>query len=267
MAVYAFLQAIQDQRKGSNEASFNGYLEDYLDTLESDHKNYDLFSQLFEINNDLRILVGYRSSINSTTISNQIIRYKDVFKLKDKPLVCPYIIYAANGDNEKAILLTDEEFIYVKGLYYTLTEPNGPLYEVKNEMIAMDTSDIQLVYNVTERLFTERAGSLQREIDRKHFTNYDFAKEKALELSNDLFNNSIELISNTPKEEKEGLINSIIVKWFLLKKYLYVQYMINKDILVKIHEGNVKKQRNQAKINSDEIKFISLSDLWRHNNQ
>ena len=64
-------------------------------------------------------------------------------------------------------------------------------------------------------------------------------------------------------EDKYEMIREYIVKWFLLKKVLYVQYMLNKDFLTNVHEGNVRKQRNQAKINADEIAFISYSSLWR----
>lgn len=263
MAVYSFLQAIQDERKGSTDAKFNGYLEDYLDTIAPEDVHYSMFQKLLELNNDLRILVGYRVGINCETISNQIIRYKDVFKLKEKPLVCTYILYTAQDENEKAVLLMDEEFIYIKGLYYTMTEPNGQLQNVKSEMIAMDTRNEATVLNVVSRLFTEKTGSLQREVDRKQYPNYEHAKELALKLSEDLKENALKMIDEAKQEDKEALINSIIIKWFLLKKYLYVQYMINKDILIRDHAGNVRKQRNQAKMNSDEIKFISLSDLWK----
>ena len=64
-------------------------------------------------------------------------------------------------------------------------------------------------------------------------------------------------------EDKEAMIYSLVVRWFLLKKVVYVQYMVNKDMLQNVHEGNIKKQRNQAKINADEIPFISYSELWR----
>jgi hypothetical protein len=39
--------------------------------------------------------------------------------------------------------------------------------------------------------------------------------------------------------------------------------MVNKNILNTVHEGNVKKQRNQAKLNADEITFMSYSEMWR----
>ena len=39
--------------------------------------------------------------------------------------------------------------------------------------------------------------------------------------------------------------------------------MVNKEILNTVHEGNVKKQRNQAKLNADQIQFLSYSDMYR----
>ncbi len=39
--------------------------------------------------------------------------------------------------------------------------------------------------------------------------------------------------------------------------------MVNKNILSSIHENNIKKQRNQAKLNSEEIDILSFSEMWR----
>ena len=64
-------------------------------------------------------------------------------------------------------------------------------------------------------------------------------------------------------EDKESAIYQIIVKWFLMKKFSYVQYMMDKNTLHKLYEGNVKKQRQVAKEKSDAICFISLSELWK----
>ena len=68
-------------------------------------------------------------------------------------------------------------------------------------------------------------------------------------------------------ENSEDCIRALVVSWFLLKKVVYVQFMVNKDILEKVHEGNIKKQRNQAKTNADEIPFVSYSDCWRSLNK
>ena len=57
-------------------------------------------------------------------------------------------------------------------------------------------------------------------------------------------------------------IYQYVIDWFLLKKILYVQYMMNKNILAHVHEGNIRKQRNQAKLNAEEVRFLSFSEMW-----
>jgi len=67
-----------------------------------------------------------------------------------------------------------------------------------------------------------------------------------------------------PKEEdRMDLIYDYVIQWFLLKKILYVQYMVNKDILKIVHKGDVRAQRHQAKLYSEMVQFISYSNLWR----
>lgn len=64
-------------------------------------------------------------------------------------------------------------------------------------------------------------------------------------------------------KNREKTINEIIAKWFLLKKFSYVQYMMDKNNLNRVHEGNVKKQRQVAKEKCDAIGFVSYSELWK----
>ena len=64
-------------------------------------------------------------------------------------------------------------------------------------------------------------------------------------------------------EDKEMMINQMIAVWFLLKKFSYVQYMMDKNNLHDHHNGNVKKQRQRAKEHCDAIGFVSYSELWR----
>ena len=53
------------------------------------------------------------------------------------------------------------------------------------------------------------------------------------------------------------------MKWFLLKKFSYVQFMMDKRKLQDVFEGNVKKQRHGAKDRSDAISFISYREMWQ----
>ena len=111
------------------------------------------------------------------------------------------------------------------------------------------------------KLFSVKAGALQREADRNRFSNYEQLKKDALDEAEAVKENAETELREA--EDKEAMIYSLVVRWFLLKKVVYVQYMVNKDMLQNVHEGNIKKQRNQAKINADEIPFISYSELWR----
>jgi hypothetical protein len=263
MAIYNILETIEDVRKGSDACEFNGYLEDYLETIEKEGEMFNILSELFELNNDLKIIVNLKMGISKESISNQIIRYKDVFKLKGEPVKCGTIVYVKDDENERALLLTEDDYILAKGIYYSMTEPYNRFQEAKNDFVAMSIKDPEHVKSVFNRLFTYRAGALQREIDRKNYPTYEEAKLKALEISEELKSTVIEKLTSVEEIQQEEIIYDHIVKWFLLKKYLYVQYMVNKDILKNDHEGNVKRQRNQAKKNADEIAFISFSEMWK----
>jgi len=63
--------------------------------------------------------------------------------------------------------------------------------------------------------------------------------------------------------DRTSTIYQYVVNWFLLKKVLYVQYMVNKNFLNTVHEGNVRRQRNQAKLHADDIQIVSYSEMWR----
>jgi len=263
MAIYNILETIEDVRKGSDACEFNGYLEDYLETIEQEGAMYDILKELFELNNDLKIIVDLKMVISKESISNQIIRYKDVFKLKGEPVKCGTIVYAKEDENERALLLTSDDYILAKGIYYSMTEPFNRFQEAKNDFVAMSIKDKDHVISVFNRLFTYRAGALQREIDRKNYPTYEEAKARALEIAEGLKSTVVAELTSVEESKQEEIIYDHIVKWFLLKKYLYVQYMVNKDILKNEHEGNVKRQRNQAKRNADEVAFMSFSEMWK----
>ncbi len=264
MALMQILEQTKDLRKNGNDCDFNGYLEDYIETIDDNSLMKSCFQAILEKNADMKICVNYRFSINKEVISNQIIRYKDSFKIEGKPIVCPYIIYGAEEGQERGLILlenTDKAYLFAKGIYYCLTEPMSPFVEAKNEIVSMVATDVESVLKIFDRLFNFKAGALQRELDRKSYPQYEELKKDALAKGIELKENAQEMIKESEKPEET--IRSLVISWFLLKKVVYVQYMVNKEILEKVHEGNIRKQRNQAKINSDEIPFVSYSDCWR----
>lgn len=106
-----------------------------------------------------------------------------------------------------------------------------------------------------------KAGALQRSIDHDFYRNYDELKDLAVKAAGELKAEAPATLA--AMEDRTAAIYRYVVNWFLLKKVLYVQYMVNKNILNSVHEGNVKKQRNQAKLNADDILFMSYSEMWR----
>ncbi len=269
MGVYQILKDVQDIRKEEGKCTFNGYLEDYLSSIEEEEcQAKSVLTKMFESDSDLKICVDLHIGINQSVVSNQIIRYKDAFKLKGEPLCIPYIIYGEKQGNERALMLMngkDDDYLFVKGMYYCMTEPFSMFAECKNDIVAMLLEDEEEVLSVFTRLFKVKAGALQREIDRVHFANYEQLKQLSLDKAAALKDSIIPALQDA--EEKEPLIIQAVIQWFLLKKVVYVYYMVNKDILTRVHENNIKKQRNQAKINADEVPFTSYSEMWRNSSK
>ena len=266
MAITAILDSKLDSRHGGDDCLFNGYLEDYLSMNETelDPVLKEAFTAIQASEPDTKICAGLRSEINNDAISNQIIRYKDVFKLNGKPLIYPYILYITKDGQDRALLTvpyTKYGFISAKGLYYCMTEPGSEFIDCKNEIVAICSDSAEAITKTFSALFTQRAGAIQRGIDGRYFRNYDELKAAATEAAAELRNEAPAELAAL--EDRSAKIYEYVVDWFLMKKVLYVQYMVNKNILNSVHEGNVKKQRNQAKLNADEITFMSYSEMWR----
>ena len=266
MSISTILDQKLDSRKNGDDCQFNGYLEDYLSLQENelDPVLREAFTAIQTKEPDTRICVGLKTEISRDAISNQIIRYKDVFKLNGKPMVCPYILYLTKNEDDRALLViphTEYGYIYAKGLYYCMTEPGSDFIDCKNEIVAMSADSAEAVVKAFDSLFNVKAGALQRGIDRENFKNYEELKEAAVAAAENLKKEApAELLA---AEDRTSLIYQNVIRWFLLKKVLYVQYMVNKNILNTVHEGNVKKQRNQAKVNADSVTFLSYSEMWR----
>lgn len=265
MAITAILTEQLDNRREGDDCSFNGFLEDYLGVSQNlDPVILEAFRAILEEDPDVRICAGLRSEISRDAISNQIIRYKDVFKLSGKAMVYPYILYETKEGQDRALLVvpySTYSFIYAKGYYYCMTEPGSRFIDCKNEIVAISSDKPQEIQSAWNRIFRMKAGALQRSIDHEHFHDYEELRKDALEASAKQKEEAAQVLPTL--EDRTETIRQYVIHWFLLKKVLYVQYMVNKSILNTVHEGNVKKQRNQAKLNADEISFLSYSEMWR----
>ena len=269
MAIYELLYDIKDQREADGICGFNGYLEDYLTTIEnqSEDQRTMFFQSLLKKDEDLRICVDLKLNINRSAIANQIIRYKDAFKLPKGTICCPYIIYGTFGNEQKAIILTWGErasYIIAKALYFVISEPDNEYEGSRNEMIACyaQANQTEIAETAMDRFFwnNEKAGIVQRSLDAQIYSNYQEMYETALQLANYQIEHKDSLLAES--EDSEETVNQMIAAWFLLKKFVYVQYMMDKKHL-REHEDDVRKQRRYAKEKCDSIGFISYSELWK----
>lgn len=271
MAIYDILSEVKDHRVSGGICSFNGYLEDYISLIEEDEDKAEalaILKPIFEHDHNLKICVNLSLNINKDAIANQIIRYKDSFKLPHGQIKCPYVIYGDFDGQQKALILTlgsQEAYILAKALYYVISEPENEYEGTRNEIISMAASpdNEAFVMEMMDRFFykSDKAGIIQRSMDGKLFLNYDEMYDLAQKMASYQLVNLKDILAKS--DDKEEAINDIIAVWFLLKKFSYVQYMMDKNNLNRIHEGNVKKQRQTAKEKCDAIGFVSYSELWK----
>lgn len=272
MAIYDILNEVKD-RRGNEDGicTFNGFLEDYLSMIEEDEEQkevYNILNRLFEMDSNLKIAVDLRLNINKEAIANQIIRYKDSFKLPRGTIRAPYVVYGMFNDYQKAVILMlggQEEYILAKGLYYVISEPENEYEGTRNEIIATSVNEdsVERMVESVHDFFVlnKKAGIVQRRLDSITFESYDQMYDMAKEMADYQQAHLQEILEASDNREEK--INQLIAKWFLLKKFSYVQYMMDKNNLNHVHEGNVKKQRQVAKEKCDAICFVSYSELWR----
>ncbi len=278
MAIYDILNNIKDRREAQDSiAYFNGFLEDYIALIEMSNaddvdavrsNDIELLKKLFDHDNNLKIIVDLGLNINKKAVANQIIRYKDAYKLPENSINVPYIVYGENDDMQRAMVVCcgeQEAYINAKALYYVISEPENEYEGTRNEMIATSLSEKSLegVLLAMDAFFLNnvRAGEVQRNLDLQIFHSY----QDMYVLCNKMAQDQIDALDDVlkDKETTQANIYRCIGNWFLLKKFTYVQYMMDKSTLNRLHEGNVKKQRAEAKMKADEIAFVSFSELWK----
>ncbi len=266
MAIYEVLKWKEEAPSTARHNDFYiGSLSEFIESSANSYPNYnELFQRILEVDESIQVCAQLPIEINQKTVSNQIIHYKDAFKIGENSIKAPLIIFWKNDEQERAILLSDTSYIEAKGLYYCLTEPDGEFGNCRNEILAMvlteDTQDLFRAF--TEMHGNQRAvGAIQRYYDHKYIENVDEMKDKCIALAQSILDNAVAQLPEL--EDKGPLINKTIGRLFLIKKAIYVQYMMSKEILANRHEGDVKKQRQFAKAYATEIPIISLSALWR----
>ena len=265
MAIAEILSAKKDERRNGSDCIYNGSLKEVLDTDKDLNGTLKTaFGKILETDPDVRVIKGLHCAVSRNAVSNQIIRYRDIFKLSGKPLNVPYVLWNQRGEKERALLVLPYEkygYLYVKGLYLSMTDQGSEYLEARNEMVAVCSDDADLIADTYERMFREKAGSIQRKMDHMYYHSYDELLKMAQEAGEEQKKDAPKVLVSL--HDRTRTIYQYVVRWFLLKKVLYVQYMVDKNILKTIHDGNIRKQRTQAKEYADSVQFMSYSEMWR----
>ena len=89
MAIYEILQDKADKHS-SLSGFFNGSLDNFINSSINKHEEFNtLFEELLSIEPELQVCAQLPVRISVKAISNQIIRYKDAFKLPENAIVVP----------------------------------------------------------------------------------------------------------------------------------------------------------------------------------
>jgi len=242
---------------------YNGSLSEFIDSSYNKLTDYnEFFIALEKAIPDVKIFTGYTVLINQNVPSNIVIRYKDAFKLNNYGISVPAIIYFKNDEFDRAIVLTDKHYIEAKGLYCSITEPQSELEAVRDEIIALPLNyDQEKLLKTFEDIYHgARLMSIKKTYDHEILNSVDEMKEFACQYSRDCFEHDKEVLLTL--QDKRDYINNAVVRTFLLKKAVYVQYMSSKDLLMNRHEGNVSEQRRFAKTYASDIPFIPIGRLF-----
>lgn len=262
--MFETLQNIADQRTGSVQCAFNGPIEDYLSSANPSSSLRELLSQLAEAVEEAHLLVDYRFDIHHELISNQIIRYKDVQKLPENSFLLPFLLYAKKGNEVYTLALVEGEsvaYMISKGLFLAITEQGAILETMKNQCVASNTNHPLLLEAWHRFVNGQKAGAVQRYLDQAVFSSYEDLLEQLQTMASNLQEDV--RIRLKDSGERALIIYDAVVQWFLFKKVVYVHTMMNRNLLLRECEGDIKKQRHQAKLNADKIQFMMYSEMWR----
>lgn len=266
MSITEQLQNVMDHRGDSIQSYFHGYLEDYIEELDIDNRLKETFGKIASAYPSIRVVVDYHFSINREVIANQIIRYKDAFKVPKRAWVCPFLLYGkTHDDSDFAIIITHDkeaDYLIAKGIYYSLTEQGAIFADYRNNLVAMSSDEHEFTFERISQLIEQEKtiGAIQRELDGMHFKNNEELVELAQNNARTIKADAIEALVDV--SNKQAIIYQTITSWFLIKKMVYVQTMMDKDLFHHL-DSDIKKLRYQAKQNVDSLLFIPLSEMWR----
>lgn len=232
-------------------------LGDYVVTLED---SSPLKLALTQLDRSLQVQPHPALTLHPELIANQIIRYKDSQKVNPSFFEGPLFIY--HQDQVLLIASSKDHYLKAKGAFLVYTEAQGLLENKHNSSLVIHADHPDFKSIVDQFFSSEKsAGYLQRRVDKDVYTSFEellrLAQDEGTSLMNTVYDRMTE-------DTKEAIIHQTILHWYLLKKLLYVQTMMNTKLLQSDCQGDMRILRNRAKHHADLIPFIMYSELWRH---
>lgn len=236
-------------------------LGDFMVTLE---ESDPLYSVLKTFKSEDQVMPHAALEIHHDLIANQIIRYKDSQKVSPSFYKGPLLLKHSSPKGDKVLIIASDkhQYLQAKGAFLVYTEAQGILENQHNSSLVIYADHPEFMTHV-QAFFNEEksAGSLQRSIDQDAYGSFEGLIALAQREGSDLVDQVYERMSD---ETKEAVIHQSIFHWFLLKKLVYVQTMMNTKLLRNECQGESKQLRHLAKAHADSIPFIMFSELWRH---
>ncbi|MGI6510347.1 MAG: hypothetical protein ACOX1L_07250 [Erysipelotrichaceae bacterium] len=262
MAIYDFLNSYG---QFDSLASFNGLLEDYL-KIYPEEKNREVFEKMLLENKELSVYTNYGLKFNLALITNKKIGYKDAGKINDNTLKVPYIIYWKQKDNQRALIINQNNYIEAKGMFFSLTETDNYFEDHKDDLISIHLTDessdevIDIFKNMSAK--KDSLLTIQKNLDSKYISDVDLMKEQCVKICQNIFDETIKIISPLSKDDRKAYIDEAVARVFVVKKALYVRYMSNKHLLIERHFSNPSQQRAFAKSYVNELPIIPYFKLF-----
>lgn len=249
-----------EKRKEAGECEYNGYLQEYMQDHDLDPVLQRAFVQIAEELPEMHLCAGLRSHLSASSVTNRIIRCGELLQINERPLYIPYILYDTHRGSQRALFVFPYEpygELYARGLFYCLTEQGAEFEQERNEIVYIASSRAKDIIFAANAMHDQKASILQRRLVQNAFSNTNVIYYKACQAAQSLQEDACHTIRT--HADATGLV----LRWFYLRKLVYVQYLMDKTILQNEHNGDKKAQRSAAKVRADSLACISYKKLCR----
>ena len=224
----------------------------------------EAFARIAEQFPEMHICAGLSLPVSRESVANRIIRYGDILQTGERPVKVPYILYMERHGQQRALAVlpySRTSPLYAKGLFYCMSEQGAEFENDRNELLTATCPGHREIVYAVRALFEQKASVLQRRLDVRSFADYEAVYRDACEAAEKLCADTAERLRT--EGDPEETVRDTVLKWFLLKKLVYVQYLMNRDILYTVHNGDRKAQRTAARLRSEKIRTIPYRKLCR----